>query len=285
MRDTARGTRLAGVLAMPKTIRFSLGLTLLLPLLGACSSSVKALSNPGSGDAGNEENGSGGKAANGGSASDCAGLGCPTCDRDNSDSTNGTDEICIAPGKTCSASSDCPATIAGSCAGSTDASCKLTPTGTCSLTLGTYTQDFLSPQCLSGLCAYQVVTASCEDATSCDDCSATGKAQHCAFKPTAAACATCCETLAYAGSDYASHFTSCACGANGPCTMECASSPLCGGAGPETDACATCLAKSLREGGACVKSAAFQDACIQHPKDGGAYCKNMAQCLATCPGT
>lgn len=191
-------------------------------------------------------------------ADECAGLGCPSCDAGDLNT-----EICVSS-SSCDAVSDCEATLPGSC----------------DMNLGTSVTAFRSAACLGGRCAYRVISAGCIDATPCDQCVAQGEAGSCGLRPTAAECASCCETY-YAGSDYAAVFQGCACGAGGPCAAACGTSALCGGQGPETDECTACLAGTLLDDGACVASGDFQAACIQ--EQGSVFCKKLAQCLATCP--
>lgn len=195
----------------------------------------------------------------GGSAPDCGGLGCPLCEQ--GDDLNA--ELCAST-QTCGAAADCAAL----------------QSGPCTMNLGTATLDFYPAGCVAGQCAYHPVSGSCEDGDSCDTCASSAKADACAFQPTASACATCCETR-YAGADYAPIYTACACGTAGPCATACSASVLCGGAGPESDGCVACLKTALIDGGACVGSAAFQDACV-HETD-GVFCKKTAQCLVGCP--
>jgi hypothetical protein len=102
--------------------------------------------------------------------------------------------------------------------------------------------------------------------------------QTCVTQSSAAACASCCETQQGA-KDYAvAGFATCACGPSGACHSECASSVVCGGAGPETSACAQCLVVALLDGGSCAGSQAFQSACIQNNYP----CQEFAECMVTC---
>lgn len=182
---------------------------------------------------------------------DCGGLGCELC------------EVGVYSGQLCSSTDLCgPGTVCPAIA------------STCAETLGTFTISFLPVGCVGGYCAYAGVSAGCPDGTACNEC--TG--DPCQLKPTMAECASCCVTR-FAGDTYAPLFSACACGAGGPCEVECATSKLCGGAGPETGACAECLETTLTNDGPCVASAAFQAACIE----GEYFCKQTAQCLLGCP--
>jgi hypothetical protein len=143
---------------------------------------------------------------------------------------------------------------------------------------GTVHTEFHRVACLSGACAYFPAIGGCIDGTPCEACPANKTA--CAFKPSALECAKCCEEAGGGPEDYAPEFEACACGSLGPCAASCATSPLCGGAGPETADCVKCIAGTLRDGGACVASARFQASCIQSDTT---RCGGTARCLASCP--
>jgi hypothetical protein len=199
--------------------------------------------------------------AESGAPAACGGLGCGDCN-----SPMPGYQIC---------------TTSQACGGPMGApTCAPTMPGTCNQNLGTYTTDYSYVACLGGHCAYALITGGCADFTTCSDCSATARMQTCATQSSAAACASCCETQQGAKDYAAAMYASCACGPSGACHSVCASSVLCGGAGPETSACAQCIVGTLTGGGSCIGSPAFQSSCLQM----NPACQEFSECMVTCSG-